>query len=52
MYVQPPVSVLEQLVAVRIHIDDCLAESGALRVVAKSHSNGRLDRKTAEALRL
>jgi ectoine hydroxylase-related dioxygenase (phytanoyl-CoA dioxygenase family) len=52
LYVQPPVSVLEQLVAVRIHIDDCPEESGALRVVAKSHLEGRLSRDRAEALRL
>jgi len=52
MYVQPPVSVLEQLTAVRVHIDDCPAESGALRVVPRSHSLGRLDRAQADALRL
>jgi hypothetical protein len=51
VYVQPPVGVLEQLVAVRIHIDDCPAESGALRVVAKSHVEGRLSRGRAEELR-
>jgi hypothetical protein len=51
VYVQPPVNVLEQLVAVRIHIDDCPAESGALRVIPKSHSLGRLSRGRAEELR-
>ena len=51
VYVQPPVGVLEQLVAVRVHIDDCPAESGALRVVAKSHVEGRLSRERAEELR-
>jgi hypothetical protein len=45
LYVQPPVSVLEQLVAVRIHIDDCPEESGGLRVVPRSHSQGRLSRE-------
>jgi ectoine hydroxylase-related dioxygenase (phytanoyl-CoA dioxygenase family) len=49
--VQPPVSVLEQLVAVRVHIDDCPAESGALRVVPKSHVEGRLNKEQAQALR-
>jgi ectoine hydroxylase-related dioxygenase (phytanoyl-CoA dioxygenase family) len=43
--------VLEQLVAVRIHIDDCPEESGGLRVVPKSHSQGRLSRERAEELR-
>ena len=52
LYVQPPANVLEQLVAVRVHLDDCPAESGALRVVPKSHSQGRLDQGQAEALRL
>jgi Phytanoyl-CoA dioxygenase (PhyH) len=51
LYVQPPVKVLEQLVAVRVHIDDCTVESGALRVVPKSHSEGRLSKEQAEALR-
>jgi ectoine hydroxylase-related dioxygenase (phytanoyl-CoA dioxygenase family) len=49
--VQPPVAVLEQLVAVRIHLDDCLVESGALRVVPQSHSQGRLSRERVEDLR-
>ena len=52
LYVQPPISVLEQLVAVRIHLDDCPVESGALRVVPRSHSEGRVDPDRAEALRL
>jgi hypothetical protein len=51
VYVQPPVSVLERLVAVRVHIDDCPAESGALRVVPKSHVEGRLSNERAEELR-
>jgi hypothetical protein len=51
LYVQPPVSVLERLVAVRVHIDDCPAESGALRVVPHSHMEGRVDQARAEALR-
>jgi len=51
VYVQPPVSVLEQLVAVRVHLDECSIESGALRVVPKSHVEGRLNKEQAEALR-
>jgi hypothetical protein len=50
LYVQPPVSVLERLVAVRVHIDDCSEESGALRVVPHSHTEGRLDPSQAQAL--
>jgi ectoine hydroxylase-related dioxygenase (phytanoyl-CoA dioxygenase family) len=51
LYVQPPVSVLEQLVAVRVHLDNCPVESGALRVVPKSHVEGRLSQDQTEALR-
>ena len=52
VYVQPPVSVLEQLVAVRVHLDDCQVENGALRVVPKSHLEGRVSKERAEELRL
>jgi hypothetical protein len=51
LYVQPPVSLLERLVAVRVHIDDCSAESGALQVVPHSHMEGRVDPNQAEMLR-
>jgi hypothetical protein len=51
VYVQPPVSVLEQLVAVRVHVDPCPPESGALRVVPGSHASGRLDTARADELR-
>jgi ectoine hydroxylase-related dioxygenase (phytanoyl-CoA dioxygenase family) len=52
IYVQPPASVLEQLVAVRVHLDPCPAESGALRVVPASHRAGRLSADSAESLRV
>lgn len=51
LFVQPPVSVLESLVALRVHLDDCDAESGALRLVPGSHRFGRLDVRQAAALR-
>jgi len=50
-YVQPPVPVLESLVAVRAHLDDCGPESGPLRVVPRSHRHGRLSADAAKALR-
>jgi hypothetical protein len=50
-YVQPPVIVLEQLVAVRIHVDDCPAESGALRVVPNPKLKGGWIGGRAEELR-
>ena len=47
IFVQPTVALLQQLTAVRVHIDPCPAESGALRVVPGSHRMGVLS--TAEA---
>jgi ectoine hydroxylase-related dioxygenase (phytanoyl-CoA dioxygenase family) len=49
--VQPPVEVLDQLVAVRLHIDECGVDDGALKVVAGSHRHGRLADADAIALR-
>jgi ectoine hydroxylase-related dioxygenase (phytanoyl-CoA dioxygenase family) len=40
--VQPPVSVLERMLAIRIHLDDCDTENGALRILPASHRRGRL----------
>ena len=37
VFCQPPVSVLQSTLAVRIHIDDCDESNGALRVVPGSH---------------
>jgi ectoine hydroxylase-related dioxygenase (phytanoyl-CoA dioxygenase family) len=41
-FVQPAVKVLEQLVAVRVHVDTCAADNGPLKVVPGSHRFGRL----------
>ncbi|GAB3846232.1 phytanoyl-CoA dioxygenase family protein [Hymenobacter terrigena] len=38
--VQPPVEVLENVVTLRIHLDDCDATNGALKVVPGSHRHG------------
>lgn len=50
-YVQAPVDLLSQLVAVRVSIDRCSAADGALRVVPGSHHAGILDATAAAALR-
>ncbi|MGE0358855.1 MAG: phytanoyl-CoA dioxygenase family protein [Burkholderiales bacterium] len=50
-FVQPPVALLEQLTAVRIHIDDCGPANGPLRLVPASHRNGRLNEFEAKRLR-
>lgn len=46
-FVQPPAGVLEQLIAVRLHVDDCGLENGSLRVVPASHRSGRLSEAEA-----
>ena len=50
-FVQPPDDVLGQLVAVRVHVDDCGPDDGALNVVAGSHLRGRLGEDAALAWR-
>jgi Phytanoyl-CoA dioxygenase (PhyH) len=42
-HVQPPVSVLQNMLAVRIHLDRAHEFNGALRVLPGTHQYGRLD---------
>jgi len=51
IFVQPPVEVLQALLAVRLHIDHCGEADGPLRVVPGSHLAGRLDAEAARQLR-
>jgi ectoine hydroxylase-related dioxygenase (phytanoyl-CoA dioxygenase family) len=41
-HVRPPVSVLERMVTIRVHLDDSDGERGPLRVLPGSHRDGRL----------
>ena len=41
-HVQPPQEVLEQIISLRIHLDPCPKENGAIKVVAGSHKSGIL----------
>ena len=41
-HVQPPLAVLEEMLTVRLHIDDCFFENGPLQVLPGSHRKGRL----------
>ena len=41
-YARPPRSVLEDLLAVRLHLDDCDETNGPLRVAPGSHRHGIL----------
>ena len=41
-HVQPPIKLLEQMLTVRLHLDDTDADNGALRVLSGTHRLGRL----------
>jgi len=41
--VQPPLKILENIFTIRLHLDDCKKENGALRVIKNSHTKGVLD---------
>src|SRR6185369_5491355 len=42
-HVQPPLAVLENMLTLRLHLDDADESNGALRVLPGSHRVGRLD---------
>lgn len=42
-HVQPPVSLLENMLTLRVHLDQADESNGALRVLPGSHACGRLD---------
>lgn len=50
-HVQPPASVLEGVLALRLHLDDADESNGALRVVPGSHKHGRLGPHAAQRLK-
>jgi len=50
LHVQPPSSVLERMISLRIHLDDCPEENGALRVIAGSHKTGKLDERAVQRI--
>jgi ectoine hydroxylase-related dioxygenase (phytanoyl-CoA dioxygenase family) len=50
-HVQPPVRILEQMLAVRLHLDPCHADNGPVRVIDGSHRRGRLSGADIERLR-
>jgi ectoine hydroxylase-related dioxygenase (phytanoyl-CoA dioxygenase family) len=50
-HVQPPDSVLENMIALRIHLDDTNELNGALRVIAGSHRMGRLSQTLIQELK-
>ncbi|MBC7998895.1 MAG: phytanoyl-CoA dioxygenase family protein, partial [Leptolyngbya sp.] len=46
VHVQPPKEILEQMVSLRIHLDHCPEENGAIKFIAGSHKHGHIE--TAE----
>jgi ectoine hydroxylase-related dioxygenase (phytanoyl-CoA dioxygenase family) len=43
LHVQPPRQVLEQMLTVRLHLDDCNMDNGLLKVIPGSHLHGKLN---------
>lgn len=52
VHAQPPAEHMANMLAVRIHIDDCTAENGALEVLPGSHANGRLSGDAIHHMRI
>jgi ectoine hydroxylase-related dioxygenase (phytanoyl-CoA dioxygenase family) len=42
LHVEPPAAVLAQMLAVRIHLDDCGVDNGPIRAIPGSHRSGKL----------
>ncbi|MEZ6127440.1 MAG: phytanoyl-CoA dioxygenase family protein [Planctomycetaceae bacterium] len=47
--VQPPMELMQRILAVRLHLDDCRASNGALRVLPGTHQCARLTTSDVEA---
>lgn len=43
--VQPNIEMLENIFTIRIHLDDCTKENGALRIIESSHKEGVIEIK-------
>ena len=51
VHVQLPAEVLAGMVTVRVHLDDCAADNGPVRVLPQTHSLGKLSQDQIEHLR-
>lgn len=49
-HVEPPPALLATMLTVRVHLDDCPADNGPLRVIPGSHALGRLSRADIKRL--
>jgi ectoine hydroxylase-related dioxygenase (phytanoyl-CoA dioxygenase family) len=50
-HVQPPAEVLERMLTVRVHLDDCGPENGPVQVIPSSHAMRRLAPEQIDAWR-
>ena len=50
-HVQPPMRVLEEMMAIRVHLDACTTENGPVRVLDGTHHLGRLSAGAIDELR-
>ncbi|HEY9127408.1 MAG TPA: phytanoyl-CoA dioxygenase family protein [Acidobacteriaceae bacterium] len=50
LHVQPPALVLERMLSIRLHLDDCDETNGALKVIPRSHLQGRIPESDASQL--
>jgi ectoine hydroxylase-related dioxygenase (phytanoyl-CoA dioxygenase family) len=48
-HVQPPQQILASMTTVRLHLDECTADNGALRIIPGSHRHGELDAEKISA---
>jgi len=51
LHVQPPVSILENMLTLRIHLDESSTENGALSIIPGSHRLGRISPHQIQILR-
>lgn len=51
VHVLPPAAILEKMITVRLHLDDCDENNGPLRVLPGSHRHGILSAEQLAALR-
>lgn len=50
-HVQPPIAMLENMITVRLHLDDADETNGALKVLPGSHTHGRLSAESIQRWR-
>jgi hypothetical protein len=51
VHVQPPAPFLERMLALRLHLDPCPVDNGALKVLPGTHTQGRLTAEVIQTLR-